>query len=72
MIRRLDLAGGAALPYRFPYILNIAELIVYEKISNLSGTALTNLFVLIDALLMQGTINAITCINSWPTIQKSE
>ncbi|CAK8697860.1 unnamed protein product [Clavelina lepadiformis] len=53
MIRRLDLAGGAALPYRFPYILNIAELIVYEKISNLSGTALTNLFVLIDALLMQ-------------------
>ena len=54
MIRRLDLAGAARISYRFPYILEIAELLVRKKMSTLSGTAQTHLFHLIDALLQQG------------------
>lgn len=54
MIRRLDLAGAAIIPYRFPYILEIADLLVSKKMANLSGTAQSHLFQLIGVLLHQG------------------
>nr|XP_002121684.1 F-box only protein 32-like [Ciona intestinalis] len=53
LIRRLDLAGAAALPHRFPYILKIAELVVRHKMSTLSGMAQSHFFLLIEALLEQ-------------------
>ena len=56
MIRRLDLVGAARISYRFPYILEIADLLVRKKLSNLSGSAQSHLFQLIEALLQQGTL----------------
>ena len=57
VIRRLDLAGAARISHRFPYILDITELLIQKKLGNLSGSAQSHLFELIEALLQQGKLN---------------
>ena len=62
MVRRLDFARAAEISYRFPYILEITDLLVRRKMNTLSATAQGHLFLLIQALLIQGKVNGYVVI----------